>query len=210
MNKIAEVRGSEPVEKFFNIPNILSLYRLVSFPAILVLALKGYEQLFVIFFLINLATDVLDGLIARIFNLQTAIGARLDSLADVGSYILAFTGVLLFKSGDFAPHMVSFYIFLGFYLSRYIFALLKFGKMASFHLYSGKIGGYMQGGFFFVLFAFGFNPWYYYIMICWGIFSFTENLVIQVILPELESDVQGLYWVLTRKRKRAETHSEMA
>lgn len=39
---------------------------------------------------INLATDILDGFIARRLKWESELGARLDSLADLGSYAMAF------------------------------------------------------------------------------------------------------------------------
>ena len=83
-------------ENVINVPNGLSLYRLWMFPAIVLLCLTGAEQLFAVFICINLITDILDGLIARTFKLQTRFGARLDSLADVTTYISAILGLFCF------------------------------------------------------------------------------------------------------------------
>ena len=142
----------------YTIPNFLSLYRLLMFPFILYLGISRQESLFAIFLTINLITDVLDGLIARCFNMQTEIGARLDSIADIGCYIAAVAGIFFFKAEDISQHLVSFCIFIFFIFLPDIFCLFKFRRLPSFHLYSWKIGGYMQGAFFIVLFIFGFYP----------------------------------------------------
>ncbi len=83
------------------IPNILSAYRIFTFPLILFFAINKQENLFVVFLIINLITDILDGLIARAFKIQTEFGARLDSIADIGTYILAIVGILIFKASEF-------------------------------------------------------------------------------------------------------------
>lgn len=160
------------------------------------MALCGHEKWFAIFLCINLVTDILDGLIARLFNMSTEIGAKLDSLADLGTYILAFLGIWLFKWPDFAPHAISFLTFFGLFVGSHVLALIKFGRLPSLHLYSWKIGGYIQGFFFFVLFVFGFNTTFYYVMVTWGMLAFTEHIVIQLLLKELKSNAKGLYWVL--------------
>ena len=182
-----------------NIPNVLSLYRLLSFPFVLFFALKGYENIFTWLLCINLVTDILDGLIARTFNLTTNIGAKLDSLADLGTYLLAFTGIYCFKAKEFQPHILSFSIFTGLFILCNLLALVKFKKLPSLHLYSWKIGGYIQGIFFFYLFVVGFNLLFYYVMLVWGILAFLEHICVQLLLKEMRSNAKGLYWVL-RKR----------
>ncbi|HTL80492.1 MAG TPA: CDP-alcohol phosphatidyltransferase family protein, partial [Bacteroidia bacterium] len=85
---------SEPGKpSVITIPNALSFYRLLSFPFLLFLVFTHREHWFSILFCINLVTDILDGLIARLFRMTTALGAKLDSLADAGMYILAFFGI---------------------------------------------------------------------------------------------------------------------
>ena len=184
-----------------NIPNILSLYRLLSFPFVIAIALLNMESLFVILLSINLITDILDGYIARRFNMQTAIGAKLDSIADNGMYIQAFLGIYLFKSVEFTPHIISFSLFIALFISCLIFSLVKFKQFPSLHLYSWKIGGYIQGIFFFVLFVFDFYTYFYYFMIIWGITSFLEHILVQIILPKMESNAKGLYWVIKKDRR---------
>lgn len=182
-----------------NIPNILSLYRLVSFPAVLYFTLTGQENIFVVLLCINLVTDILDGLIARVFKLQTEIGAKLDSLADLGTYLLAFLGIYLFKAAEFAPYIISFSIFIGLFILCNLMSLIKFGRFPSLHLYSWKIGGYIQGFFFFTLFVFDFYEPFYYFMITWGILSYLEHLIIQFLIQEMRSNAKGLLWILKEK-----------
>lgn len=187
-------------EKIYNIPNLLSFYRILVFPYILYLAITEQENLFAIFLVINLLTDILDGFIARRFNMQTEFGARLDSAADIGTYILAIAGIFIFKAEDFRPHLISFYIFIFLLLAAYILSLIRFGRFPSLHLYSWKIGGYIQGGFFCVLFLFGFNTVFYYFMIIWGILAFCKHMVIQFLLTDMQSNAKGLYWVLKNRQ----------
>ena len=71
-----ETKIQQTKEKLLNIPNILSLYRLLSFPFVLFIAIKGYQNLFIILLVINLITDILDGLIARVFKMETKIFTR--------------------------------------------------------------------------------------------------------------------------------------
>lgn len=186
----------------YTIPNFLSLYRLLMFPYILYLAITQQESLFAILLTINLITDVLDGLIARCFNMQTELGARLDSIADFGTYIAAIAGVFFFKASDFYPFLGSFFVFIFLLCFAHILSVIKFKRLPSLHLYSWKIGGYIQGAFFIVLFMLGFYTLFYYIMIIWGILAFCEHIIIQIIIDKMQSNAKGLYWVLKNKKTK--------
>lgn len=189
-------------QKIITIPNILSFYRVLSFPLVLFFILTNREFLFAIFLIINLVTDVLDGMIARMFNMQTEFGARLDSMADYLTYLLAITGILIFKSAEFAPHLSSFLFYVGLLILSVCLSLIKFKRLPSLHLYSWKIGGYIQGIFLVVLFGYEFVTPLYYFMIGWSILSALEHIVIQLLIPRMISNAKGLYWVISSKNNK--------
>jgi cardiolipin synthase (CMP-forming) len=182
--------------KNHNVANYLSFYRILVSPLILYFALSRRESLFAVFLITNMVSDIIDGYIARRFNMESEFGARLDSIADNFTYLLAFTGLFVFKLDDLLPHLNSFLFFAGMMISTQVVSLLRFGRFPSFHLYSTKIGGYIQGAFFIVLFAWAFVTPFYYFMIVWGILSAIEHIAIQFIIPRMHSNVKGLYWVL--------------
>jgi|SRR5690554_4959015 len=187
-------------ENILNIPNILSFYRLIMFPVILVLALLGIEKWFVILFCINLITDILDGFIARRFNLVTKFGAALDNLADMGTYVLAILGVFLFKWQDFKPHVWLLYLFLTIFIISYIVAFFRFGKIPGMHLYSPVIAGYLQGAFFFVLFVWGFNLWFYFVAVGWGVLAYIDKILVLLKTNDIKPGLKGIYWVMKEQK----------
>ena len=183
-------------EKIWNIPNLLSGYRLLIFPYVFYLIYAGRQDLFLLFFCINIVTDILDGAIARHFKLHTKFGARLDSIADVGSYILAGYGLIHFKWDGLSDVHRWIWIYLTAFMIPYIVSYIKFRKFPSLHLYSSKIGGALDGTFFFYLFFFGYNPLLFAVAIVWGIASFIEMTLVLLLLKDLRSDCKGLYWVI--------------
>jgi CDP-diacylglycerol--glycerol-3-phosphate 3-phosphatidyltransferase len=184
---------------FRNIPNALSSYRLVMAPVISVLAFVGQENLFVVLIIISLITDVLDGLIARAFQLQSAFGAKLDSIADDATYVAAIIGVFVFKSSDIGIHLPMLYIFIIMLALSTIVHLLKFGRFPSLHLYSFRIGGYLQGGFLIFLFLVGFQVHLYYFVLLFGVIASLEVIVVTLLIRSPISNARGLYWVLRDK-----------
>lgn len=191
-------------ENILNIPNIISFYRLIMFPVILGLALAGNEQWFVILICISLVSDILDGGIARLFNLRTRFGAGLDNLADMGTYILALYGIFRFRWDAVQPYAWLLYLFLGIFAVSYIVAFVRLGKIPGLHLYSAVTAGYLQGIFLFVLFVWGFNPWLYYIAIGWGVIAYTEKTLVLLRLDDIRSGVKGLYWLLKEDSKKTD------
>lgn len=200
LERILNVRKKVELKIPLTIPNILSLYRLVVFPWLMYLIWIESATYFSVLLIISLITDVLDGYIARKYHLQTALGARLDSIADVGTQLAAIIGMLVFKGHAFAEYLPSFYVYIGTLLFCYVLSLIKFGRFPSLHLYSWKIGGYIQGLFFFITFAFDFYAWAYLIMIFWSFLACFEHIVIQLIIKKMLENAKGLYWVLKSRR----------
>ncbi len=191
------VRG----EKIINVPNFISLYRLLAFPVILFMALTGRENSFVVLLCISLVSDVLDGNIARIFKLQTHFGAALDNLADICTYAMALLGLFVFKWTDIGPHALVLFIFLGIFVLSYIVSFARFGKIPGLHLYSAVSAGYAQSIFFFILFVFGFYTWMFYLACIWGALAYTEKIIVLFKLDDIKIGVKGLYWLLKKEKE---------
>jgi cardiolipin synthase (CMP-forming) len=189
-------------ENIFNIPNAISFYRLAVSPVILALAFVNNEKWFVILLCISLVSDILDGSIARYFNLRTHFGAALDNLADMCTYALALLGIFLFRWDSIEPHAWVLYLFLSVFVLSYIIAFIRFGKIPGLHLYSAVSAGYIQGIFFFILFVWGFYPWIYYLAVGWGTIAYIEKIFVLLKLDDIKFDVKGLYWLLKSQNQQ--------
>lgn len=84
-------------ESSINIPNIITIIRILLTPFFVILLLKGLRfQALLIFFIAGIS-DGLDGFIARYFNQRTELGAYLDPLADKLLLASAFVSLAVFK-----------------------------------------------------------------------------------------------------------------
>lgn len=182
-------------EKKFNIPNFLSAYRLAALPFIVYTIIQGDKQLYITLLSVNLITDILDGLIARTFKLETEFGARLDSFADIGTYLMAFMGMIILEHDFVKKYAVAFILMIGLYITPQIISLIRFKRTTSLHLYSSKVTGYLQGIFIFSYFNWGYADWYFYLMLSCSYIAYTEALIILICIPQLRSNVKGIYFM---------------
>lgn len=184
-----------PKEKVWNIPNALSVYRMLALPFIIYAIVIGDKTLYITLLSINLITDILDGLIARTFHLETELGARLDSFADMGTYTMAFAGMIILEKEFVSEHSFAFSLIIGLYALPQLISLIRFRRPTSFHLYSSKTLGYIQGIFIFTYFVFGYNPVYFYFMAVASCLVYIEALIIVSTIPQLRSNVKGIYFM---------------
>ena len=71
-----------PRSSTINLPNIITVTRILLTPLFVIFLLKGMFDFALIVFTLSSLSDGLDGLIARYFNQRTELGAYLDPLAD--------------------------------------------------------------------------------------------------------------------------------
>ena len=69
-------------KKNLNVPNTLTMLRMLMIPVYIVLFLRGHKYWALFTFLLAGATDIADGMIARKFHLITDFGKLMDPLAD--------------------------------------------------------------------------------------------------------------------------------
>ena len=79
--------------QLLNIPNVLTLCRLVSIPIFLALLNKNHFTAALYLFTASALTDALDGSLARWFNWRTELGALLDPFADKLLLLSAFVAL---------------------------------------------------------------------------------------------------------------------
>lgn len=80
--KKADYKSRLTKEQIFTIPNILSFIRLALIPLIVFFYVRDNHIAALIVILISSATDIIDGFIARKFNMITDFGKMIDPVAD--------------------------------------------------------------------------------------------------------------------------------
>jgi CDP-diacylglycerol--glycerol-3-phosphate 3-phosphatidyltransferase len=186
-------------ENRWNVPNALSTYRILALPFISYAISTENRNLFIVLLSINLITDILDGLIARLFKLQTEFGAKLDSVADIGTYLMAFMGMITLEKAFVAAYKVEFILLILLWIAPQVYALIRFQRFPSFHLWSYKITGYLQGIFIFSYFVFGFHAIYFHLMLIVSCLAYLEELILVITLPKLQSNLKSIFLIQQQK-----------
>lgn len=89
------VGGAEVAADWLTVPNALSLARILAIPPFLAFYLSGRVTVAAVLFGAAAVTDLLDGLLARLLNQRSALGAVLDPVADKALGLASLAAVVL-------------------------------------------------------------------------------------------------------------------
>jgi len=124
-----------------NIPNIISFSRIIL-SVVLLFLMNSVPQFLILFFIAGL-TDVADGYIARKYNMATALGARIDSIADIFFHIVLLFVIFLKYRWVFTENVALFFAVLAIKLLSMIVSKMKFGKIVFLHTIANKVTGFL-------------------------------------------------------------------
>ncbi len=80
-----------------NIPNILTIFRILLTPLFVIFLIRDMFSFALLVFSIAAVSDALDGLLARVFNQYSVLGAYLDPIADKLLLVSAFVSLAVLK-----------------------------------------------------------------------------------------------------------------
>jgi phosphatidylglycerophosphate synthase len=181
--------------------NVITIYRIVAFPVLLFLIFTNRFAIFKWLLMVSFFTDAIDGNLARKFNANSVLGAKLDSIGDDLTILAGVIGLAVAKTEFLKEHWLSFAIPLALFFIQVIAAFLRYGKMSSYHTYLAKIAAVLQGFFMCTMFLFD-TPvyWLFYTTAIITTVELVEEIIMVVVLNEWKTNVHGLYWVMNEKK----------
>jgi phosphatidylglycerophosphate synthase len=181
--------------------NSITVYRLAAAPILMFFAFSGNIGLFKWVVPLSFFTDLIDGFLARKFNVTSISGSSLDSIADDLTIVASVIGVFVFKGGFIKSNILIVAVMLSLLVIQNVYALIKYKKLSSFHTYLAKIAAILQGFFFIFLFLLP-QPSYplFYTAAVITILDLLEEIILTRILPEWKINVKGVYWVYKKSR----------
>jgi cardiolipin synthase len=186
------------------LPNAISAFRLLSAPVLLGMAVMQMHQAFAGLLVPALASDALDGWLARKLHCESRFGALLDSVADVSLMAVIIVSIWFLHPGVYRQHWPIFAAVVTVWTIAHLLALLRYGRPASFHTRMLQAGILLFALFAVVLFTYDFVAWMLYLAGIVSLLGAAEHLVLLALLPDWTPDIRGgLPQVLRERRERA-------
>jgi CDP-diacylglycerol--glycerol-3-phosphate 3-phosphatidyltransferase len=186
-----------------NIPNVLSGTRILLAPVLLALADQQLEAWFLSLLAVSLATDAVDGYLARKLNQTSDLGARLDSWGDALTYGAMVLGLLWLWPDIFARESWFLYIGMGCYLVPTALGLLKFRELPSFHTWSAKISAVAMVPAYYMMVMLD-ESLLFRAVVIFDIWVALEAVFITVILKANRNNVPTIFHAIEIMRRQAE------
>jgi len=186
------------IEKKLTIPNLLSIFRIVAAPFLLLAGWFEMPNLFFVLLGLMLFSDAIDGIIARMLDQTSALGARLDSYGDILTYLTTPLAAWWLWPDVINKELYYIIAAIIIYILPAFFALAKFGKLASYHTWITKASAVLMSAGVVVFLVFE-DPLLFHIAVYFLLIEMVENIAITLILPEQKSDIYSIWHALKVK-----------
>ena len=171
------------------LPNLISLFRLVLSPALLLF--EPFSNRFLLLYVLLGASDFLDGYLARRWGVSSKLGARLDSAAD-----FLFCGILLYLLFNNLCWPMWALIWVGVIvlvrLSSLTISYVRFTQFSFLHTWTNKATGLLLFLFPLLLRLIG-QEWTMLILCSAASISAVEEFLISLISNEFDPNRKSIF-----------------
>jgi cardiolipin synthase len=180
--------------------NLITLYRIVTFPLLVFFALEEQMDVFKWLLLASFFTDAVDGFLARKYKATSILGAKLDSIGDDLTILAAALGLFMSRFEFIRKEAIIFIILFALFLIQVGLSFIRYHKISTFHTYLAKTAAVVTG--IFLLSVFFFQKIYYplfYLAAALTAIELVEEIILIRMLREYKTNVKGLYWIMKDK-----------
>jgi CDP-diacylglycerol--glycerol-3-phosphate 3-phosphatidyltransferase len=189
-------------ESRLNVPNVLSAFRVASVPVLLLLAWHGALVPFLIGFVLGLASDVLDGVLARRLGQVTDFGARLDQWGDFALWLSLPLAAWWLWPDTILREAAYVVIALVCMLLPTAIAYLKYREVPGYHTWSVKLGSVAMGLSAPLLLLLDI-AWPFRAAALFQVWCAIDELGITALLAQCHHDVPSVFHALRMRRGAA-------
>lgn len=183
----------------WNVPNLLSLTRLIGVPFLFYLIHLESHVFFLAWYILLGITDYLDGLIARAWDQVSDFGSMLDSVADLAYYIsTAYFMIVLFPEYIMPnlPFLYGMFALLGVSI---IISKVRAGRILFLHTHLSRLNGVLV--FFAFILSFYLNTTFFIAtIIAIYYLAFTEVILIFLRFGNVSPDTRTIIGLNNEKQ----------
>ena len=179
-----------------SLPNAFSATRLALVPVLLLLAAAGAPNAFVAVLTAAFATDAIDGFLARRFRLESPLGAKLDSRADMALWLSLPVATWLLRPDFVRAEIAPIALLLASLALPLVAGVAKFRRAPSYHTWLAKGTSVVLAGALLSIYLDG-PLWPFQLATALAVLSALEEVAITALLPELRCDVRS--WRAARR-----------
>jgi CDP-diacylglycerol--glycerol-3-phosphate 3-phosphatidyltransferase len=190
------VNSNSIVKSSLNIPNFLSVFRIIAAPVLLCLAWSGLANSFLALFAASLISDCIDGWIARRFDCASELGTKLDSWGDLATYMIVPLCAWWLWPDIIKREISSVLITVCAYTVPILAGLIKFRRIPTYHTWAAKTAAVVMGVSAMVLFIFDIS-WPFRSAAVFQALVACEEIAITLKLSELQNNVSSLWHVIS-------------
>jgi len=187
-------------EKIINLPNLISILRILLVPILFYLALSQQATWFIALFIFAELTDVLDGFLARKLQQTTQLGARLDSWGDFMIYATIAICAWILWPTILQNEWLSFSIIVLSFTLPVIIGFIKFQQFTSYHTWSVKLAVLVSAIAYILLFS-GWADWPFRLAALLCAYAAIEQIAITLLIHHEHVDIRSV-WQIVRYLRR--------
>ena len=170
-------------------------------PILLLLAWQHRPTIFLLCAAVSLASDLVDGFLARRLQQKSELGAKLDSWGDLATYVVFAVGAWWLWPDVICAEAGWVVVVVASYTLPSLLALLKFGRLTSYHTRGAKLSAVLMGPALLLLFGWQI-PWVFHLAAAVLLVAEIEEIAITFVLREWHADVSSLAEALRLARAR--------
>ncbi len=191
---------SHKKEDFYNLPNLVSMIRILMAPVLIYFALTQQPDWYIGMLVFTVFTDVLDGFLARVLNQITKLGSHLDSWGDFVIYItMALCAWILWPEILQREKFYFIIIVLSFLLPA-IIGYIKFHQFTSYHTWAVKLAVAVTIISYILLFT-GLFDWPFRVAAVFCLYAALEEIAITFLIQQERVDVRSIWQAMKYRRE---------
>lgn len=184
---------------WLTLPNVITTARILGSPGLIILALSGQAYwlggltVFLVF------TEWLDGFIARRLRMTSAVGARLDTIADAIFYSSLLVAIVILRPVLIRHEVTWIAAAVASYFLSWLASWIKFHCLPSYHTWAAKGVWVVVGAGTICLLVDG-GPWPFRAAMTCVVLTNLEAICITHMLSESKVDVPSFWHAKRRMR----------